>query len=194
MKGLGRLWIAMVLGASLASCGAMEKAPAQAALTTAQSAFDAVKDNAAKVLPDETKGVQDALDAAKASFDQGDYKAALETAKALPDRVKTLSDQVATKMTELESEWQGLSAAMPEAVSNLQSAVSKLKKAPAGMDATEWDGLKNDVTSAGQMWQEAEAAAQGGDVATAMSKAGEVKKITFDAMTALKMPVPDALK
>ena len=93
MKTLSRLLMVSLLAVSLASCASMEKAPAEAAMATAQVAFDAVKDNASKVMPDETKTVQDAFDAAKASLDKGDYKAALEAAKALPGQVKGLADQ-----------------------------------------------------------------------------------------------------
>ena len=194
MKTLSRLLMVSLLAVSLASCASMEKAPAEAAMATAQVAFDAVKDNASKVMPDETKTVQDAFDAAKASLDKGDYKAALEAAKALPGQVKGLADQVDGKMTAMKGEWESMSAGLPAAMASIDGVVSKMKSAPKGMDAAAWDGLKTNLNAAGQTWKEAQAAAESGDLATAMSKAGDVKKVATDAMMALKMPMPDAMK
>lgn len=196
MKLFVRLALLAVVSLSLASCG-MDKAPAQAALTTAQASFDGVKDNAAKILPDETKAVQEAIDAAKASFDKGDYKAATAAAAAIPAKVTELSTAVAAKTTELQASWDAMSAGMPGVMSTLQSRVdmlSKSKHLPAGLDQATFDGVKQNMATATQTWTDAMVSQASGDMATAVSKANEVKQMATDAMTALKMPVPDAMK
>src|SRR5689334_8275822 len=60
------------------ACG---KAPAQAALTAADTAVAGAKAEGEKYVPEQFKALSDAAAAAKAKFDSGDYKAALEGAQ-----------------------------------------------------------------------------------------------------------------
>jgi hypothetical protein len=186
----------LVVVAVAAGC-ASQKAPAQAALTASEQAFAAVKGEATKYLPNEVGGVEQALAAAKSSFDKGDYQAALTAAQALPARIGALSTAVAAKKAELAASWTALSAALPQVVQVIQSRVdilSKSKKLPAGMDAATFDAAKSGLATVTQTWGEATAAANSGDLAGAVAKANTVKTKAGEILGALGMQVPAGLK
>jgi hypothetical protein len=186
----------LVVVAVAAGC-ASQKAPAQAALTASEQAFAAVKGEATKYLPNEVGGVEQALAAAKSSFDKGDYQAALTAAQALPARIGALSTAVAAKKAELTTTWTALSAALPQVVQVIQSRVdilSKSKKLPAGMDAATFDAAKSGLATVTQAWGEATAAANSGDLAGAVAKANTVKTKAGEILGALGMQVPAGLK
>jgi hypothetical protein len=186
----------LVVVAVAAGC-ASQKAPAQAALTASEQAFAAVKGEATKYLPNEVGGVEQALAAAKSSFDKGDYQAALTAAQALPARIGALSTAVAAKKAELTASWTALSAALPQVVQVIQSRVdilSKSKKLPAGMDAATFDAAKSGLATVTQTWGEATAAASSGDLAGAVAKANTVKTKAGEILGALGMQVPAGLK
>ncbi len=63
-----------------------DKVPAQAAITAAEQAVAAVSADAKQFVPDQLKGVQDALAAAKDKFAKGDYTGALAAANELAGR------------------------------------------------------------------------------------------------------------
>ena len=115
LKRWSTVLVVLVAVALAAGC-ASQKAPAEAAVSAAEQAFAAAKDEAAKYLPDQVKGVQDALDAAKASLAKGDYQAALTAAQALPARTSELTTAAAAKKAELTQSWATLSAGLPQVV------------------------------------------------------------------------------
>jgi hypothetical protein len=191
--------IAMLLlvGGLVGSIGCGGKTAATAALTTAQTAFDAVKDQAAKVLPAETQKLADALAAVKADIDQGKVQDALTAAKALPDQVKELADAAAKKKDELTASWNSVSADLPKAVADVQAKVDQLAKTkhlPAGLDAAKFASLKESFAGAKQSWTDAQAAFAAGNLADAMAKVGTIKQALAGAMTSLGMQVPAALQ
>ena len=176
---------------------ASQKAPAQAALAASEQAFAAVKGEATKYVPDEVGGVEQAIAAAKSSFDKGDYQAALTAAQALPARISALSTAVAAKKTELATTWATLSAGLPQLVQAIQSRVdmlSKSKKLPAGMDSATFDAAKSGLATVTQTWSEATAAANSGDLAGAVAKANAVKTKAGEILGALGMQAPAGLK
>ena len=191
------LAVLAVIGSTLGSIGCSGKAAATAAVGTAQTAFDAVKDGAMKVLPEDTQKLSDALTAAKADIDQGKFKEAMEAAKAMPEQVKALSDAAAKKKDELTASWTSMSAELPKAVTEGQDkvdALSKLKKLPATIDPSKFAGVKESLVTVKQMWTDAQAAFQAGNLADAMAKGGAIKKTLVEAMTTLGLAVPAALQ
>jgi hypothetical protein len=179
----------------IAAC-ASQKAPADAALKAAQQAYDAVKVDAAKYVPQEATDVEAAIGAAKASFDKGDYAAALTAAQALPARISALGSAIAAKKTELTTAWAALSAGLPQVIAAIQSRVdilSKSKKLPAGIDAAAFDSVKTGLSGLNQSLADATAAANGGDVAKAMAMANDVKAQAVKALGVLGLPVPAGL-
>mgnify|MGYP001032170704 CR=1 FL=1 len=66
----------VALALTVVSCGS-EKGAATSAISAAETAWTAARDNVMKILPTDGQTVEDAIAAAKASLEQGDAKAAL---------------------------------------------------------------------------------------------------------------------
>ena len=119
----------------LVACESADKAPAAAAITTAQAAIDAVKGEAAKYVPDQVKSVEDMLATAKANFERKDFKAALTGAQDAAAKAKDLGVAVAATKAELTKAWEEISGGVPQMAAAIQSRVdilSQSKKLPAG--------------------------------------------------------------
>ncbi len=186
--------VCVVIGIALAAC-ASNKEPAAAAIKAAEDAFNAVKVEAMKYVPDKAKTVEDAIKAAKATFDKGDYDGALNAAKAIPDKVKELTTAAATKKAELTKSWEELSAGLPkmlDAVKSRLDILSKSKKLPAGMDKAKLESAKSDYETAVKMWDDAKANFSGGNLTDALAKATTVKEKAVEVMKTLGMQVPEA--
>lgn len=188
-KTLGVLVLIAALAA--AGCGAGKPA-AEAALGAAQTAFDATKEQANKIAPEQAKAVQDALDAVKADIDKGDFKTAIESAKAIPAQVATLKDGLAAKQAELQQSWDGMKD-MGAVVDQFKGKVESLaaaKKLPAGIDAGKLDAAKAALAEVTAKWGEAQTAMQAGNWAEAVTKGGEVKTALENGMAAIGMKMP----
>lgn len=184
-----------MLSLVVAGCG-LGKTAADAAIAMAQTSFDAAKDNAMKIAPDQATAIQTSIDAAKASAEKGEYKAAIEAAKAIPDQVKAMTDGLAAKEQELRGNWTQMQS-LSGAVDQFKTQVDKLaamKHLPNGMDMTKVEAAKATLANMTQAWGEAQAAFQAGNLAEAVSKAGSVKSMLTEGMTAVGMQLPDALK
>jgi len=175
------------------ACGSADKAPAEAAIKAADAALAAVRGEAAKFVPDQLKAVEDGLAAAKASFDKGDYTAALGTAKDLAAKAGDLSSAVAAKKADMTKAWTAASTGVPEMADAIQSRVdilSQSKKLPAGLDAGKLDAAKAGLADLDQMWTQASDAFKAGNLSDAASKASAAKTKAAEIMTALNMQVP----
>ena len=87
MKNVLKMTALVLCCVALVACS--QKGPAEAALTAATTAVDGVKVEAAKYVPDQAKSLMASLTDARAAFDKGDYKAALEAATAIPAVIPT---------------------------------------------------------------------------------------------------------
>jgi len=196
MKRTLGLVVLLVVGLALASCGAQKQA-ATTAIATAETAWTAARDNVAKILPDDAKGIDDAIAAARASLEKGDVKAALASAQELPGKIQALSAGLEAKKAELTTQWQSLSAGLPGVVAEVQKkvdAIAKTKRLPAGVDQATFDDARNSLAQATQAWTEAQGAQSSGNLADALAKATTVKDLLVKVLTALKLPVPAALQ
>ncbi|HOD36697.1 MAG TPA: hypothetical protein PLR20_09020 [Syntrophales bacterium] len=186
--------LCVAVAIALMSC-ASNKEPAAAAIKAAEDAFNAVKVEAMKYVPDKAKAVEDAITAAKGAFEKKDYDTALNGAKAIPDKVKELSAAVTAKKAELTKAWDELSAGLPkmlDAVKSRLDILSKSKKLPAGLDKPKFEGAKSGYEAAVKMWEDAKAAFTGGNMTDALAKATTVKEKAVEVMTALGMQPPAA--
>ncbi len=183
--------LVLVAAVFAAGCGA-GKGAAEMAIQAAQTAFDATKDKAMQVAPEQTKAIQDQIDAAKANVTAGNFQAAMDSAKAIPGRVKELADGLAAKQQELTAAWDNMKD-LPQSVDALKAQVEKLakmKKLPAGIDAAKLDAAKSSLATITTTWGEAQSAFQAGNYAEAVAKGGEVSKAVGDAMTSIGMTPP----
>ena len=113
----------MVLPLVVVGCS---KGPAEAALKAADEAIAKVAPDAEKFVPDQFKTLTDAAAAAKASFDKGDYAAALAAAKDLPAKATEVMTAATAKKDELMGQWNVLSKDMPILVADWQKKFDEL--------------------------------------------------------------------
>jgi chromosome segregation ATPase len=128
----------------LISCSGGKNA-ADIAIKAAEEAVNATKAEAAKVVPDEVKSLEDSLAAVKEKFVKGEYKAALEEATALSARAKEVLDAAKAKKEELTGKWTEMSQGLPKMFEDIQGKVdglSKLKKLPASLTKEKFEEAK----------------------------------------------------
>lgn len=175
------------------ACG---KGPAQAALTTADAAVSSARADGEKYVADQFKKLSDDVAAARAKFDSGDYKGALEGAQAIPAQSQAVMQAAVAKKTELLATWKTLEGTLPAMVADIQKKVMELasaKKLPAGLDKAGLDAAKVSLEGATATWAEAGTAFQAGDVMAAVTKAQQVKAGAEELMGKLGMaPAPVA--
>jgi len=186
------LFLAVV--ALAASACTNYKEPAQQAIAQAETALDAISVDAQKFLPDKYKEVQDAIDAAKATFAKDDYKNALAQAKDLPAKVAALAtDVAAAKQAAIATwtdEWNGLSADLPNMVNAIQSRVdtlSKSKKLPKNIDQATFEAAKTGLDDMKSTWNAASQSFNSGNVEDAVAKAKQVQEKGTEIMSQLGM-------
>jgi tetratricopeptide (TPR) repeat protein len=185
----------IVVSLLLVACVAANKEPAAAAIKAAEDAFNAVKGEAMKYVPDQANSVEDAIKIAKANFDKGNFDEALATAKAIPEKVQVLTTAVAAKKTELTRSWEEISSGMPEmldAIKDKLDILSASKKLPKTMDKAKLEAAKADYEAAAKMWDEAKSTFSGGNMANAIAKAKTVKEKAVGVMNNLGMQVQEA--
>jgi hypothetical protein len=159
------------------ACDNAKKTGADVAIKGAQTAYAAVADQANQYVPDQAKDVQTSIQSAK-----GDYAAAFEAAKALPEKVKALATAAAAKKDELTAKWGELSGSMPDMVAAVQTkvdALTKSHKLPAGAGDT--------LTSIKQNWTDASAAFTSGNLSGAIAQASAAKAKLTELQTTLGM-------
>ena len=179
---------------ALAACNTA-KAPAEAAIKAADEALAGVKADASQYVPDQLKGVEDALAAAKDNFQKGEYQKALDGAKDLAAQAKDLAAAVTAKKDELGKSWQDMSGGLPGMVEAIQKRIdilSKSRKLPAGLDKDKFEAAKTSLAAITQTWTEASNAFQGGNLVDAVGKAKVVKDKAVEIMSLLGMQVPAA--
>jgi len=191
------VWLlAVVMALLLAGC-ANQKAPAQQALASAETALAAVREQAQKYVPDQLQAVESQLQSAKDAFAKGDYKAVIATAPALSAAISSLGEAAQAKAADAEAAlakakdaWGATSADVPKMLDAIQSRVDILSKShhlPAHVTKDGLASAKSGLDSLKSMWGEAASAATSGDYTSAMSKAQAVKDKATEIMKSLGM-------
>jgi hypothetical protein len=170
MKSRALLATILVGLLSCSACESAKKTAAQAAVQVAQTAYSAVAGQANQYVPDQAKDVQASIQSAKDAYDKGDYGAALEAAKGLPDKIKALAAAASAKKDELMAKWKEMSSAFPGLVAAAQTKVDSLKKSHKLPQ-----GASDNLASVKQAWDDASAAFQNGKLQDAMTKAAAAK-------------------
>ena len=187
----------LVVAILVAACGSADKGPAEAAIKAAEEAINAAKAEVSKYMPDQASSLDAGLAAAREKFNKGDFKGALSDAQALASKAKDMASAAAAKKAELTKTWQEMSDGMPKVMEAIKSRVdilSQSKKLPKGMTAEKLAEAKAGLAEITKQWSEATAASTSGNLTDALAKATAVKKKTAEVLTALNMPVPEALK
>lgn len=140
----------------------------------------------------EMAGLTASMDALKKKLADGDYAGVLTDATSLTSQIASAGQAAATKKAALAAEWTSMST-MPAMVAQVQAKIDELSKArrlPRGMNKATLDGAKTSLESVNQMWAEATAAQQKGDLAAAVAKAKEVKPMVDNLMGTLGIAMP----
>jgi hypothetical protein len=146
-------------------------------------------------IPQQLSSVQDALAAAKDSFQKGDYQQALSGAKDLASKAKDLAAAVIAKKDELTKNWQDMSGGLPGILNAIQSKVNILSKSralPVGLDKAKFDSAKTSLASITQTMADASSAFKGGNLVEAVNNANTVKDKAAEIMNTLGMKPPQA--
>lgn len=150
-----------------------------------------------KFVPDQVKGIDDAIRAAKASFDRGDYKEALAAAQAIPDRVKEMNAAVAVRKENLARNWAEISGGVPEMLEAIKGRLDTLKagkRLTAPMDKTRLEQAEMRYEIATILWDEAKKTLSEGNPADVMPLAAAAREDAVAAMKLLELQVPAAAK
>ncbi len=192
MKRLLTLIPVIALLAWSAACSS-QKAPAQAALNAAETAWAPVSADAVRYVPDQAKEIDAALAAAKDAMAKGDYAAVIQGATALPARIVEVQKAIADKKIEWTTAWKTLDSTLGTAIVAVQAKVDELmtaKKLPAGVDKATVEAGKAGVATAQQAYTDAKQAFQGGDYAEALAKANQTKAGLTKVIADLKLDMP----
>jgi hypothetical protein len=184
----------LVLILFLAACGSSNREPATAAIKAAEDAFTASRSEAEKFVPDQVKGVEDAIKVAKASVEKGKYDDALNIAKAIPEKVKEMNTAVAARKENLAKNWAEITGGVPEMLEAIKNRLDTLKagKLPKSMDKARLEEAEMLYEAASIMWDEANKAFSGGNPADVMSLATAAKEDAVKAMELLELQMPAA--
>lgn len=178
----------------MAACSS-NKEPATAAIKAAEDAFTASRSEAEKFVPDQVKGVEDAIMVAKASFEKGKFDDALNIAKATQEKVKEMNAAVAVRKENLAKNWAEISGGVPEMLDAIKSRLDELKsgkRLPKSMDKARLEEAEMLYEVASLMWDEAKKAFSGGNPADVMSLATAAKEDAVKAMELLELQMPAA--
>ena len=110
MRNLSRVLPILLLSALASACG---KAPAEQALKAADAALAAARPEVEKYVPAEWQAFSGAATAAKAQFDQGDYKEALASAQALVPKIQAAVIAAENKKKELMTAFEAMKGSLP---------------------------------------------------------------------------------
>ncbi len=166
----------------LNGCEDAAKTGSDVAIKAGEEAFNAVKGDAMKYVPDQAKAVSDSIDTAKAAFAKQDYAGALSSAKDIAAKAKDLGPAAMKAKDELTAGWGGMSAAMPKMVSGIEvkeKALAAAHKLP--------EGAADKLTAIKTGWGEATEAFKAGNLADAMSKANALKGQATELAASLGM-------
>ncbi|HON58684.1 MAG TPA: hypothetical protein P5040_07615 [Smithella sp.] len=189
--------LAMTLLVSLffiISCSG-SKGPAEMAIKASEEAVNATKAEAAKILPDEVKMLEDSLASVKEKFVKKEYKAALEEATALSGKAKDVLAAAKAKKDEFTQKWNAMSQELPQMVTDIQAKVdslSKVKKLPANLSKQALEEAKTGLASVKEDWAKAEESFKAGSFADAVNAATAIKDKALKIMETLGMSAPAA--
>ena len=183
--------------AMIMACTDANKAPAELAVKAAEEAINAVKGEAAKLVPEEVTALETALASAKDKLAKGEYKAALDEAKGLAVKAKQVLEAAKAKKDELTKKWTELSQGLPKMVEDIQGkvdALSQLKKLPANMTADKLAEAKSGLDAVKADWAKAQESFKTGNMAEAISVATSVKDKAVKTMETLGITSADVPK
>jgi hypothetical protein len=162
------------LVAAVAALGAAcSKAPAEAALKAADQTVASVSHEGEKFAPEQFKALMEAAKSAHDQFARGDYAAAKTSAETVVRDAQDVVKAATAKKEEVTKAWGDLQGKVPTMGDAIRAKVNELaamKKLPKGFDRARLEEAKAGLAAFDQAWGGASAAAQSGDVISAVEK------------------------
>jgi hypothetical protein len=178
----------------LMACSGAKDA-AELAIKTAEEAVNTTKAEAAKIVPDQVKSLEDALAAVKEKVIKKEYKEALGEATALAGKAKEVLAAAKVKKEELTKQWTELSQGLPKMVEEIQGKVdslAKLRKLPATITKQGLEDAKAGLASVKDEWGKVQQSFTGGNFVEAVNGATSLKDKATKIMESLGMSAPVA--
>jgi hypothetical protein len=178
MKGRFELVYGVACLAIVAACNDRDRAPAEAAVKTADSAVAQLGDDVARFAPDQAKAAVDALAAARGLLAAKDYRRALAGASAVAPKVKEAVAAATARKEELARAWTEASHDVENlvyAVEDRLEALSEAKKLPKGLDPAALVWARETLAAVESSRAKAQEQFQGGDANGAIARAQDAK-------------------
>jgi hypothetical protein len=179
-----------VAAALAATCS---KAPAAAALTASDQAVASARTEGEKFAPEQLKALMEAAKSAHDKFDRGDYAAAKASADAVVAEAQDVQKAAAAKKEELTRAWDDLKTQVPAMGDTIRARIDELaamKKLPKGFDVARLGEAKGGLATFDQAWGGAAAAAQSGDLISAVEKGRAARAKAQELSNALGLASP----
>lgn len=193
-------WLALLLAGALLGACAGQQEPAQKAIDNAEAAIAALREDAAKYVPDDLKGLEESLQGMKDNFAKGSYPAVLTASRELTTRIAAVTESVTAKKEEMQSlteqlteQWNTLSVELPEMVETVTARVDSLTKSgklPKDVDAAMFERVKTEAATMARSWQQALGAFSNGNMQEAVDMAQVAKDKANLVRLTLKMDAP----
>ncbi|HYH43250.1 MAG TPA: hypothetical protein VD867_14845, partial [Burkholderiales bacterium] len=172
-----------------------QEGPARNAVTVVETSVAEVREDAAKLAPEELRAVDVKLTALKEGVEKKHYKSVLSGASELTKEVAFLKETVISKKTQnaaATNEWEDLSEQVPQLISAIQNRVDSLsgsRKLPAEVNKDTFEAAKSAFESMRASWAEANAAFNAGKATEAADKGRLVKAKGEELQQQLAMPM-----
>jgi hypothetical protein len=181
----------------IVGCSSRMEPAAKNSIDHINSTLAAISADAQKYVPDQLAGVQSKIAALTDDYKKQNYDAVMAGAPAVLTEINNLNDAIGVKKDEmlkaLGDEWRTLAAAIPQAMTAVQTridALSKTKHVPKDIDLA---AAKSGLADATAAWNNAETAFKSGNAADAVPLAKDAKAKLDAAAAALKLnPTPAA--
>ena len=162
------------------------KGKAEAAITAADQAIDAIGADAAKVLPYEVQQLKSAVAAARDSLAAGAHEAAQVVVAEIPAKAAELAAKVPARKAQLTAELDTLGFALQKNLAAIQARLdefARTRRLPTGVTQARVDSVKQTLAAAPQEWTAIQAQVQAGELDAAYGRG-----------TALRLKVSSALE
>jgi hypothetical protein len=172
------------------ACTDANKAPAEAAMKTAEAAVATLGAEVSKFAPEGMASIQKSLAAAKDLIAKQDYKGALDAATAIPGKVKEVAAAAAAKKDELVKAWNDVSAKVPAMTAAIKSRLGILaqaKKMPAGLDKAALAKANEGVAALESGFAKVSDEFKGGKLAEAIAGAKDLQAKGAELMKSIGM-------
>jgi len=163
---------------------------AEAELTAARNALNAVDTGARDYVADEVRAIQETIDSATARFERAEYQETLAAAQDAHTRANQLPDSAAARKAVLEAAWTSIRDSLPPMLQQIAVEVNRLsnsRQLPAGLSRSQLNEVKAALEVQNGAWAQAVREFEAGNLAAAVTRADSVRTGVTQMMRTLGM-------